>query len=112
MSVFDQARDAASSAASAAVRQARITRKQVEARRLAGKIDAQKLAIGNALLPSLEDGSLTVESPAVNEAVATAQRLQEQLESVRAEIDVIRTAGDDFEDEEEPLLIPDDHDPA
>ena len=113
MSVFDQARDAASSAASAAMRQARVARKQVEARRLAGKIDAQKLAIGNALLPALKEGTLPVESMAVNDAVAAADRLQEQLDGVRAEIDAIRAEGDGFESEDEPdTLIPDDHDPA
>jgi hypothetical protein len=98
--LLDQARDTATGAAQAAGRQARLGRKRVAAKRLEGKIKAQKLAIGEALYPLLARGDLLVDAPEAADALAEIYHLEAQLAALRAEMDAIHSETDGFMTEE------------
>lgn len=72
----------------ARVRQ-RVARSRLRARvdRLEERIEDEKVRIGRALYPLVEDASITVELPEVQEGVEAIARLRAELERWRRELD-------------------------
>ncbi len=66
-------------------------RLRVQVSRLESRIESEKLKIGKALYPLVEEAKITVELPAVQEGVETIARLREELERRRERMEEIAT---------------------
>lgn len=62
-------------------------RLRVQVSRLESRIESEKLKIGKALYPLVEQAKITVELPEVQEGVETIARLRGEVDRRRAEID-------------------------
>lgn len=97
MSFFKKAKEVTSDLAAASKRQAQRGKIEIEVRRLESKVGSEKDAIGHALFPMLESGTLQVEVPEVKDHLAAIVDLQREIAEKRAEMEALREAGDDAE---------------
>ena len=95
MSFFKKAREVTDDLAAASKRQAQRGKLEIEIRRLEGKINDEKHAIGEALYPLLESGQLTVEVESVHESMKRIAELTSEVGQRRAEIDALREGGEE-----------------
>lgn len=77
-------------------RRARAERLRVEVTRLEARIENEKVRIGKALYPLVEQAQITVELPEVQEGVENIARLAQELADRRDRLGVLR-AGEDEE---------------
>lgn len=87
MSFFKRAKELAGELASAGRRRAQRGKLQVEVRRLESKVASEKAAIGQAVYPFLEAGTLGVDLPEVDAHVKAITGLLAQIASKQAEFD-------------------------
>ena len=97
MSFFKKAREVTGDLAAASKRQAQRGKLEVEVRRLESKVSSEKDAIGQALFPVLEAGTLVVDVPEVHEHLQAIKDLQAEIIEKRAEMDALREPGDTAE---------------
>jgi hypothetical protein len=86
---FRRAREVTGNLAGAGKRQAQKGKLEVESRRLESRISSEKDAIGHALFPLLEAGTLTVELPEVDAHLETIGELLGELGTKRAEMEAL-----------------------
>jgi hypothetical protein len=87
MSFLRKARELTGDVAAASKRQAQRGKLEIELRRLEGKVSSEKDAIGHALFPLLEAGTLQTDVADVQTHMATIKELSAEIAERRAEID-------------------------
>lgn len=95
MSLLSRAKEITGGLADTSKRQAQRGKLELDVRRLEGKINDEKSAIGEAVYPLLEAGTLTTDAPGVSDHLATIKALLADIDAKRAEIDTLRSSGDD-----------------
>lgn len=95
MKFFKRAQELAAELASGGRRRAQRGRLQMEMRRLRSRVGSEKAAIGQALYPLLEAGTLAVDLPEVDAHVKAVTELLAAIASKQSEIDSLeaRAAG-------------------
>ncbi len=93
MSFFKRAKEVAGDLGAASKRQAQRGKLEIEVRRLESKVGSEKDAIGHALFPMLESGSLAVDSPEVQDHMTSIANLVAEVAAKKAEIEEL--SGDD-----------------
>jgi hypothetical protein len=93
MSLLTRAKEVTGGLANTSKRQAQRGKLELEIRRLEGKIGSEKTAIGEALFPLLESGTLN--APGVSDHVSAIRKLMDEIDAKRAEIDELKAANDD-----------------
>jgi hypothetical protein len=86
MSFLKKFKDVGEDLAEKGKRQAQRGKLELDVRRLEGKVNEEKEAIGAALLPLLESGALSVDNEDVKAHVAEVARLRGEIEERRKEI--------------------------
>lgn len=97
MSFFKKAREVTGDLAAASKRQAQRGKLEIDVRRLESKASSEKDAIGQALFPLLDAGTLLVDAPEVQEHLKAIKDLQAEIAERRAEIDALREPGEPTE---------------
>ena len=87
MSFLRKARELTGDVAAASKRQAQRGKLEIEVRRLEGKVSSEKDAIGHALFPLLEAGTLQTDVPEVQTHMAAIKDLMGEIGERRAELD-------------------------
>ncbi len=95
MSLLSRAKEITGGLADTSKRQAQRGKLELEVRRLEGKVNDEKAAIGEAVYPLLDAGTLTTDAPGVSDHIAAIKSLLADIDAKRAEIDTLRSAGDD-----------------
>jgi hypothetical protein len=95
MSFFRKAREVTGDVAAASKRQAQRGKLELEVRRLESKVNSEKDAIGQALFPLLEAGTLQVDLPEVHDRMKTIGELLGEVGQRKAEIETLGHAGGD-----------------
>jgi hypothetical protein len=90
MSFFRRVKEVTGDLASASKRQAQRGKLEVDVRRLESKVSSEKDAIGHALFPLLEAGTLQVDSADVQEHITTIRALLGEIAEKRAETEALR----------------------
>jgi len=98
MSLLSRAKEITGGLADTSKRQAQRGKLELEVRRLEGKVNDEKAAIGEAVYPLLDAGTLTTDAPGVSDHIAAIKSLLADIEAKRAEIDTLRSPGDDDDD--------------
>jgi hypothetical protein len=99
MSLLSRAKEITGGLADTSKRQAQRGKLEIEVRRLEGKINDEKAAIGEAGYPLLEAGTLVTDAPGVGDHLATIKTLLADIEAKRAEIDELKSGTDDDGDD-------------
>jgi hypothetical protein len=89
MSFLRKARELTGDVAAASKRQAQRGKLELELRRLEGKVSSEKDAIGHALFPLLESGTLQTDVADVQTHMTTIKELMGEIAERRAEIDAL-----------------------
>lgn len=95
MSFLRKARELTGDVAAASKRQAQRGKLEIELRRLEGKVSSEKDAIGHALFPLLESGTLQTDVADVQTHMATIKELLGEIGERRAEIDALGQGDSD-----------------
>ena len=95
MSFFKRAKEKAGDLADASKRQAQRGKLEIEVRRLESKVGSEKDAIGHALFPQLEAGTLQVDSPEVQEHMSSIVALNAEIAAKKAEIEELGQPDED-----------------
>lgn len=95
MSFFKRAGDVSADLAAATKRQARRAKLELEARRLASKIESEKGKIGHAVYPLLDEGKLQLDVPEVQRHMQAIASLKAELAERRAAIEALSQDGDE-----------------
>lgn len=95
MSLLSRAKEITGGLADTSKRQAQRGKLELDVRRLEGKVNDEKAAIGEAVYPLLDAGTLTTDAPGVSDHMAAIKSLLAEIDAKRAEIDTLRTSGDD-----------------
>jgi hypothetical protein len=93
MSLLTRAKEVTGGLANTSKRQAQRGKLELEIRRLEGKLGSEKSAIGDALFPLLESGTLA--APGVSDHVSAIRALMDEIDAKRSEIDDLKAANDD-----------------
>lgn len=95
MTFFDKTKDAAGKAGGAAAslgstakRQARRAQLEIEARRLEGRVNKEFAAIGKALYPALQGGTIPA-TPEMESAMVSLKGLLASLDAARTELEQV-----------------------
>lgn len=107
MSLLSRAKELTGGLADTSKRQAQRGKLEIEVRRLEGKVSDEKAAIGEAVYPALEAGTLVTDAPGVSDHVATIKSLLADIEAKRSEIDELKSGGDDDDDASGTTAAPD-----
>lgn len=94
MSMFRRAKELSGDLAAASKRQAQRGKIELDLRRLEGKVDDEKNAIGQAIFPLLEAGTLQVDAPEVHEHLNRIAELNAEIVGKRAEVDALGHEAD------------------
>jgi hypothetical protein len=97
MSFLRRAKDVTADLAAAGKRQAQRGKLEIEVRRLESKVSSEKDALGHALFPLLESGSLRVEIAEVHERMNAIAELLSRLAEKKAELEEF--SGEDHREE-------------
>lgn len=92
---MEKAADIGGDVASASKRQAQRGKLELDAKRISGKIDDEKNAIGHLLFPRLQSGQLSVDDPALGAKLASIASLETELAEKRHEIDALKSDDDE-----------------
>jgi hypothetical protein len=90
MSFLKRAREVTGDIASASKRQAQRGKLEIEVRRIESKVSAEKDAIGHALYPLLDAGTLTIDLPDVATHMAAIESLLKELHERQADIEALK----------------------
>lgn len=95
MSVFRRTRELTGDVAAASKRRALRTKLEIEVRRLESRASGEKDAIGHALFPALEAGTVRVEGLGVQQHLDAIATLLAKIAQCRAEIEVLAQPSSD-----------------
>ncbi len=95
MSFFRKAKEVTGDLAAASKRQAQRGKLELDVRRLESKVSSEKDAIGQALFPLLEAGTLTVDVPEVQDHMKAISDLQVEIAQKKGEIEALKEPGDE-----------------
>ena len=93
MSLFRRAREVTGDLAAASKRHAQRGKLEVEVRRLESKVSAEKNAIGHALFPLLEAGTLSVKVAEVHQHMAAIGELLGKIAQKRVEVEALHSGS-------------------
>lgn len=94
MSFVSRAKEVTADLASVSKRQARRGKLEVDVRRLDAKVSAEKDAIGHALFPLLEAGTLEVDAPEVQRHLTSIAELLAEIGEKKTELELLRSGAE------------------
>jgi hypothetical protein len=103
MSFFKRAKEVTADIASASKRQAQRGKLEVEVRRLESKVSSEQDAIGHALFPLFEAGTLQVDSAEVQEHMTAIRELLGEIAEKRTEMEGLRSKDEREENQAESI---------
>jgi hypothetical protein len=90
MSFLRRAKEVTGDLAAASKRQAQRGKLELEIRQLEGKVNSEKDAIGHAVFPLLEAGTVVVDLPEVRSHLASITALLDTIAQRKAEIEMLK----------------------
>ena len=93
MSLLKRAGELSGDLGAAGMRQARRGKLKVDVRRLESRVSSEKDAIGHALFPLLEAGTLEADVPALHDCMKAIAELLGEIRQKRAKIEALASSG-------------------